>query len=255
MKAQRTTIKKIGLKLLLVLLAVLLVSMGGFLLWASNPAQAEAQALKILQSDGEVRFEQVNQWLVFSPTDAQSRLGLILYPGGRVDYRAYAPHASAIANQGFTVIIVPMPLNLAFFGINRADDVISAFPEINQWAIGGHSLGGAMTAEFIKNDPNKVDALVLWASYPGENNNLSGSNLPILTVSAENDGLATPEDIAASTNRLPAETTFVEISGGNHAGFGWYGAQNGDGEALLSKTEQQDLIFQATTAFLQSIED
>jgi hypothetical protein len=239
--------------ILIAILAFLLVSVGGVLLWASTPARPEARALESLQAYDQVRFEQVNGWLVFSPTEAELPVGLILYPGGRVDYRAYAPHARAIANQGFTVIIVPMPLNLAFLGINRADDVITAFPEINRWAIGGHSLGGAMAAEFASANPNRVDGLVLWASYPGENNDLSGSGLPVISVFADNDSLATLEDIADSKDRLPPDTVFVEITGGNHAGFGWYGPQRGDGEALISKTEQQDLIVQASVAFLQSI--
>ena len=239
---------------LITVLALLLVSVGGFLLWASTPARPEAQALESLQAYDQVRFEQINNWLVFTPTEVEPQVGLILYPGGRVDYRAYAPHARAIAQQGFTVIIVPMPLNFAIFGINRADEVITVFPEIESWTIGGHSLGGAMAAEYAGANPNRVDGLVLWASYPGGNNDLSASGLQVLSVFAENDGLATLEDIADSQVRLPADTIFVEITGGNHAGFGWYGPQNGDGEALISKTEQQDLIVQATAAFLQSID-
>lgn len=246
--------KKTWRYILITLLALLLVGAGGFLLWAFTPAQPEAQALESLQAYDQVRFEQINGWLVFSPIGVEPRVGLILYPGGRVDYRAYAPHARAIATEGFTVVIVPMPLNLAFLGINRADDVINVLPEINRWAIGGHSLGGAMAAEFVRANPRRVDALVLWASYPGENNDLSGSDLPILSVFADQDGLATLEDIANSKDRLPPDTVFVEITGGNHAGFGWYGPQNGDGQALISQNEQQDLIVQATTAFLQSLD-
>lgn len=245
--------RKIWRYILIAVLAFLLVSVGGILLWASTPARPEAQALESLQVYDQVRFEQVNNWLVFLPSESETRVGLILYPGGRVDYRAYAPHARAIAYQGFTVIIVPMPLNLAFLGINRADEVITAFPEINRWAIGGHSLGGAMAAEFVSANPNRVDALVLWASYPGGKNDLSGSGLPVLSVFADNDGLATLEDIMDSKDRLPPDTVFVEVTGGNHAGFGWYGPQRGDGEATLSKTQQQDVIVQATVAFLQSI--
>lgn len=246
--------KKIWRYILIAVLAFMLVSVGGFLLWATNPAQPQAQALDSLQAYDGVRFEQVNQWLVFSPTETEPQVGLILYPGGRVDYRAYAPHARAIANEGFSVVIVPMPLNFAFFGINRADEVVTAFPEIEIWAVGGHSLGGAMAAEFVSANPDRVDALVLWASYPGGNTDLSGSGLPALSVFAENDGLATLDDIADSRDRLPSDTKFVEISGGNHAGFGWYGPQNGDGEAVLSQAEQQDLIVQATVGFLQSID-
>lgn len=245
--------KKFWRYLLIGLLVLLLSGAGGFILWATNPAQPEPQVVASLATYDGVSFEQVNNWLVFAPQDSQPTVGLILYPGGRVDYRAYAPHARAIASNGFTVIIVPMPLNFAFFGINRAADVITAFPEMTRWAIGGHSLGGAMAAEFISADPTRVDGLVLWASYPSGNNDLSSTNLSVLSVFAENDGLATLEDIADSEARLPAHTTFVEITGGNHAGFGWYGDQNGDGMATISRSAQQAVIVQATSAFLETL--
>jgi hypothetical protein len=235
------------------LLILVLAAVSGFFLWAMTPAQPETRALDSLQNSPRVQFSELGSWLVFTPEEPEPTLGLILYPGGRVDHRAYAPHAHAIASQGFIVIIVPMPLNLAFLGINRADDVIQAFPEIDRWAVGGHSLGGAMAAEYVSANPDRISGLVLWASYPGANNDLSRSEMSILSVYASQDGLATFEDIANSRERLPASTTFFEIPGGNHAGFGWYGEQSGDGEASLSKSEQQDLIVGATAAFLQSI--
>lgn len=245
--------KKFWRYLLVGLITLLLLGVSVFLLWASNPAQPEAQSLQALQSTDGVRFEDLDGWLVFTPDDLEPTTGLIFYPGGRVDHRAYAPHAKAIASDGFSVIILPMPLNFAFLGINRANEVMETFSEIENWAIGGHSLGGAMAAEFASANPESVAGLVLWASYPGSNNDLSLFNLPVLSVYASNDGLATLDDIADSRNRLPADATFVEITGGNHAGFGWYGAQNGDGPATISQMEQQDLIVKATTAFLQTL--
>lgn len=246
--------KKLWRNLLIGTSALVLVAVGVFLVWAINPAQPEEQALDSLQSGDGARFEQVNGWLVFTPAESEPATGLILYPGGRVDYRAYAPHAREIARENFTVVVVPMPLNLAVLGINRAGDVINVFPEIESWAIGGHSLGGAMAAEYFNANPTRVNGLVLWASYPAANTDLSTSNRPVLSVFGSNDGLATLDDIANSRERLPASTTFVEITGGNHAGFGWYGQQNGDGVATLSKAEQQDQIVQATVAFLQTLD-
>ena len=244
---------KLWRKVLIGGLVLLFVAGAGFVLWATNSAQPERQALESLQSVADIRFEQIDSWLVFTPNGSEPTTGLIFYPGGRVDYRAYAPHARDIAAGGFTVVIVPMPLNLAVFGINRAENVITAFPVIDQWVVGGHSLGGAMAAEFTSNNQKKIDGLLLWASYPGSNTDLSALDLPILSVFASNDGLATLEDIDDSRDRLPENTSFVEITGGNHAGFGWYGDQNGDGVASLSQQEQQSQIVQATVAFMQAL--
>ncbi len=170
---------------------------------------------------------------------------------GRIDARAYAPFAQAISDQGYLVVIVPMPLNLAFFGINRADAVIEAFPDIDRWVVGGHSLGGPMAAEFAANNADRLAGLTLWASYPGQNNDLSELPLPVLSIYGSNDGLATQEDILESQNRLPANTEFVEIISGNHAGFGWYGGQEGDGELAISRMEQQNQVVQAVINFLE----
>jgi len=76
--------------------------------------------------------------------------------GARVDARAYSPAGQAIAAEGYQVVIVPMPLNLAGFAINRASKVITAFPHIVHWVIGGHSHGGAMAASFAYNNPATV---------------------------------------------------------------------------------------------------
>jgi hypothetical protein len=252
-KNKTSPLKKTLRYLLLGVLILLLAGVGGFILWATNPAQPEALALTALQTRDGVRFEDMDGWLVFQPQNSEPGIGLIFYPGGRVDPRAYAPHARDITGLGYTVVIVPMPLNLAFFGLNRADQVMIAFPEIQIWAVGGHSLGGAMAAEYVRANPEGVSGLVLWAAYPGGNNDLSAANLPILSVYASQDGLATLEDIADSRARLPLNTTFVEITGGNHAGFGWYGPQNGDGQATISQPEQQDLIVQATADFLAGL--
>ena len=239
----------------IVLMALLVLSLSGFFIWASTPAAPDSKALQSLNDTPEVTFTITNDWLVYTPADQNPETGLILYPGGRVDPRAYGPHAQGIAADGFKVIIVPMPLNFAFLGINRASQVIAAFPEIDQWAVGGHSLGGAMAVEFAKDNSQSVDGLVLWASYPAENTDLSTLELKTISIYATNDGLASPEEVLSAQPRLPKGTEFTEITGGNHAGFGWYGSQNGDGDLEISKQEQQNQVVDATVGLLSKLEE
>jgi pimeloyl-ACP methyl ester carboxylesterase len=177
-------------------------------------------------------------------------VGFVFLPGGNVDYQAYAPTLFEIAALGFLVVDVPMPLDLAVLGYGKAADVITAHPEIEHWAIGGHSLGGAMAARFVFENPTAVEGLVLWAAYPAESNALSTSSVQVISISATLDGLATPDKIAASIPLLPADTTFVAIEGGNHAQFGFYGEQKGDNPAEISQEEQQAQIVEATAGFL-----
>ncbi len=235
----------------LILLVLLFTGAAGFVIWGSTPLGPMPEALTTLDSGPEVTVT-TERWLTFTPTEAVTT-GLILYPGGRVDPRAYAPTARAIAEEGVLVVIVPMPLNLAVLAPNRAQAVMDAHPEIDTWAIGGHSLGGAMAARFTDEHPERIDGLVLWASYPAEGNSLADQDsLAVVSIYASEDGLATLEEIEASRPLLPPQTQWVEIAGGNHAQFGWYGPQGGDGLAEISRKVQQYLVVEATLDRLDS---
>jgi acetyl esterase/lipase len=142
-------------KLWWVLPALLILASVVFILWASTAATPMPEALAALESDAQVHVE-TDPWLVFRPVDQDPTAGLIFYPGGRVDPRAYAPTARALAEEGYLVVIVPMPLNLAFFAPGRAAEVMAAFPGVENWAVGGHSLGGAMAANFAHDNPEAV---------------------------------------------------------------------------------------------------
>ena len=90
--------------------------------------------------------------------------GLIFYPGGKVDHEAYIPLALAIAERGVSVVICEMPLRLAVLDMNAADGVASLLPEVTEWYIGGHSLGGSMAASYMASHP-EIRGLVLLGSY------------------------------------------------------------------------------------------
>ena len=242
-----------ALRVFLVLFGLLLVLFAaGFVVWGETPAQPMPQALAATNSDAQVNVSS-GQWLVFTPSASEPTTGFIIYPGGRVDYRAYAPAAHQIAAQGYLVVIVRMPLNLAVFGVNTAQDVQAAYPQIRRWAIGGHSLGGSMAATFAKNHADAVQGLALWASYPATSDDLSDSDLHVVSIYGSEDGLATLEKIEASRPYLPAGTTWVQIAGGNHAQFGWYGDQAGDNPASISRPDQQAQVVAATLGMLESL--
>lgn len=218
-----------------------------------NAAQPAAEAAMtpdatVVATDGD--------WDTFSPSTGTPDTGFIIYPGGLVDPMAYAPIARAIAAEGYFVVLDSAPLNLAVIDPDAAADIIAAYPDIQAWAVGGHSLGGAMAADFTFKNPDASDGLALWAAYPAENADLSDrDDLEVVSIYGTNDGLATLEDIEASKSRLPADTVFVAIEGGNHTQFGSYGTglQNGDNPADISAEEQQAQIVDATVAMLERI--
>ena len=239
-------------RILLIVLVILLVMAAGFAAWAYTPLGPLPQATDALRSDAQVEVV-TSPWLTFTPAGAQPTTGFIIYPGGRVDARSYAPMARAIAERGYLVVIVPMPFNLAVFRPSAASAFITAHPEIKHWAIGGHSLGGAMAANFAYTHENAVQGLVLWAAYPASNNSLADRQLAVVSIYGAADGLATGAKIAASRPLLPADTQFVQIEGGNHAQMGWYGPQGGDGVASISREAQQAQVIDATLRLLSGL--
>jgi hypothetical protein len=235
-----------------ILLAITIVFVG-FVIWAETPPAPMPKAYEALESDSNVIVSTKN-WIEFQPTTTTKKVGFILYPGGRVDFRSYAPIAHKIATQGHLVVIVRMPLNLAVFGANTANDVINSYPQISSWVIGGHSLGGTMAAQYAHQNPTKVKGLVLWAAYPASGTDLSKINLLVTTIHGTNDGLVSSAQIEDSLKLLPASTSRIEITGGNHAQFGWYGNQDGDNSATITREEQQTQILNSTLQLLQAID-
>jgi len=242
-----------GLWLLAGLAAMILLAVVAFAVWASDAAQPQRPALAALVSGDTVTVHST-PWIAFAPAEPKAT-GLILYPGGRVDPRAYATSARALADSGYLTVIVPMPLNLAVFAPGRASEVMQAYPEIERWVIGGHSLGGAMAANFAAEHPEAVDGLVLWGAYPAGGDDLSNRELKVASISGSLDGLTDPRAIEESRPLLPPDTAFVEIDGGNHAQFGDYGPQSGDNPATISASEQMDQVIAATLAALRRVDD
>lgn len=240
---------KLWQKLLLTVLSILILFTIVFVVWGETPASAMPEALAALNSDAQVTVT-TGDWLVFKPVAGQFTTGFIFYPGGRVDYRAYAPMAHQLAAKGFLVLIPRMPLNLAVFGIEKASEGIAMMPTVKDWYIGGHSLGGSMAANYLFKHPNQFEGLVFLASYPASSDDLSTYAGNVLSISGSLDGLATPDKIAASHPLLPRETRFVEISGGNHAFFGWYGNQSGDNAATISREAQQKIVVEEISKIL-----
>ena len=166
---------------------------------------------------------------------------------------SYAPAAHALADDGAFVAIVPMPLSLAILGSNRADGVIEDHPEITDWVIAGHSLGGVMAARYASNHPEAIEGLALWASYPEDGVDLSSWDGETTSVFGTLDGLTSVDDIEDSRVRLPSSTAFVAIEGGNHAYFGWYGDQRGDNPATITREDQQRIIIDATAVVVGAV--
>ena len=221
------------------------------LVWLSRPAgELMAEAESALISDSAVIVKR-DAWLSFEPTERVESTGFIFYPGGRIAPEAYAPLARALAENGVLAVIVPMPLNLAILNPDAASAVIAAYPRVETWFVGGHSLGGVMAARFAHHNPDLVAGLLLLAAYPEAQIDLSERHLAVATIYGDRDGLATATEIESSFSRLPEQARKIMIAGGNHAQFGWYGPQPGDLTAGISRREQQEQVINALMRLLR----
>lgn len=200
--------------------------------------RAKPEATSHLSSSLHITQEKLDDHtLVFRPENATT--GFIFYPGGKVEYTAYQPLMMACAEQGILCVLMEMPFNLAVLDINAADGIQELFPEIKDWYIGGHSLGGSMAASYVAKHVHDFEGLILLGSYSTAD--LSTTNLKVLSIYGSEDKVLNSDKYNKYKENLPENFTEVMIDGGCHAYFGMYGEQEGDGKAKISNEEQIDL--------------
>ena len=247
--------------------AILLISSCSFFS-PSLPALQEAQdvlnSASVTKVEVEAWLGDSNYYYKFEPDSDNLTTAFIIYPGGKVDPAAYAPLACAIADEGYLCFIVKMPVNLAMLGINRADVIINDtdYAAVEKWVIGGHSLGGVVAGMYTVENLDVIDGLVFWASYPAGSTELSDADLRVLSIYGSLDALSTPDEVLGTgeedLHSLPGDTEWVEIKGGNHTQFGYYGTrpdflQKGDNSATIKRDNQINQIVNVTSDFLKSL--
>lgn len=223
-------------------------------------ALAMPEALQAMQSDTAVQVEPSCQdtdcleqvieggdWFEFRPLGAVQDQAVIFFPGGAVDPRAYAPAARAFAEAGHFSVISPHYGSTA----QKVADILSAHKDKKTWYLGGHSYGGITAVRYVfSQGTDHVAGLYLWGAHGVSVYDISAAPLDILVVSAENDGLTTSGKVDAGKKYLPSGAVYDLIEGGNHAYFGYYGDQEGDGKATITRQAQQQAAQEATLDLL-----
>jgi pimeloyl-ACP methyl ester carboxylesterase len=226
----RSRARRIVVRVLAIVVGLLVAGVVGILIWSQvGVMAAEPAPLAEVRADADILITDDPAAIVLAPTDGATEVGLVFIPGAKVDPWAYAAKLSGVvAEDGITVVITKPTLNLAFFDLRPLDAFTALAPDVDTWMVGGHSLGGVRACQLASD----ADALVLFASYCATD--LADSGLPVLSIGGSEDGLSTPEKIAAARDLLPADAELVEIDGAGHASFGDYGPQAGDGEPTIT---------------------
>lgn len=204
-----------------------------FLLYTEQYYHADQSAYYALNSDDTVKVTQTEYgWLFDGPSETDA---IIFYPGGKVEETAYAPLLHALAGQGMDVCLVRMPFRLAVLGINQADHVMEQY-DYDHWYIGGHSLGGAMAAYYAAEHSSELSGVYMLAAYPAKP---LDEKIAAVIIYGSEDGILNMKKMADAKRFLPDGSREFDIIGGNHAQFGNYGKQDGDGDASISSDDQQ----------------
>lgn len=229
--------KKRFQRILIGLLLLIILLLGAFYIYASDYYRADEVAIAVMQSEAITLVE--DNFIVLSP-NFLGDTAIIFYPGAKVEYISYLPLMEKIKqSSNVTCILVKMPFNMAIFDSNAANKIISRFPDIENWYIAGHSMGGAMASDYASKNQDKIRGLLLfgayiYGNYPDEN---------ALTVYGSFN-TSVEEKINYTEN-------IVVIEGGNHAQFGNYGKQKGDPDATISSEKQQNIAVAAVHQFLE----
>ncbi len=215
-------------------------AVGGYI-WSSDYYRASVTALEALESGvinekGDIVFD-------VEGTDR----GVIIYPGGKVDEKAYVLLAKSISEQGYDAYVAKMPLRLAILGTGRAERIMEENTEVTEWVIIGHSLGGVAASRFIVKNPEGIKGLILLASYPDDKTDLTAAGIKVQSLIGTEDRIVDRAALGAADTRLGKDYVKVEVPGGNHSYFANYGVQEGDGEAIIGYGMQQSLVLKAVS--------
>jgi Alpha/beta hydrolase family len=223
----------------------------------ARPFVATPTATAALRSEKGVRFSDRLGWyeLVPAKQDSESNeirptTGLVFVPGARIDSRAYAHVLRPVAEAGYLVAVLKEPFGFAIVDADHGRKVLDLHPEIAHWVVGGHSLGGTV-ASSVADDDERVEGLLLFASYPADP--IIRNDLKVISISGTADGFVTPADIEASKGKLPPSTSLVVINGAVHSSFGDYGDQPGDGTPTIERSAAQTEIGKAALALMAAI--
>ena len=227
---------------------LLVLLLCGGALYVSDYYRADTAAFAAFPAAGTVeKLVMDNRTTAYIPDDPSA--GLIFYPGGKVEALAYEPLMAACASRGILCVLVQMPCNLAVLDVNAADGIPEQFPQVSDWYIGGHSLGGSMAASYLADHTDAYRGLVLLGAYSTAD--LSGSGMEVLSVYGSEDRVMNREKYETYRTNLPADFTELLLEGGCHAYFGVYGPQDGDGIPAITNEMQISQTAEAIRELVQ----
>lgn len=237
-----TKVKKYWKRITLVVVSLLVGLFVGLTIFIdSRTYEPMEEAVTLLEDD---RVSQEENWILIEPEE-DVQTNVVFYQGGFVEAEAYLPLALSLSDNGIRVFLPYMPLNLAILNTDIFEDIYDDYSSDLPWWIGGHSLGGTSSLMYALENEEEIEGVLLLASYPSDNTNLSDSDLSVLSIHATHDEIINQEQYEDTKSLLPVDTKYITIEEGNHSNFGYYGFQDGDGNSEISRKEQHRQVIEA----------
>lgn len=231
-------------KILILIALVSLLAISLFsITWYLTPNKASESSLVEAYANRNIKIEEQRDTISIEPENPLADSAILFYGGGLVEEEAYLLFLSRLSEQSNQKIFIPkFWLNLAVTDPLKGVAIIEENPEITNWSIIGHSLGGAMSCRVVNNQP-EITTLILLASYCDIP--ITNTNLITLQIFGSNDLILNKESLTEFSSNLPEDkTTTIEIEGMNHAQFGNYNPGEDDGEAEISNREAQTQVIE-----------
>ena len=239
--------KKIIPKILISLLITISIIGLVFTIYVNDYYHADMDSINKFTVENNAKMILKDDAIIYEVENATT--GIIFYPGGKVEYTSYLPLMKSLASKGILTILIKMPFNLAVMDINAAEDYQTKYKNIDNWYMSGHSLGGSMAGNYISDNLDKYDGLILLASYVTDD--LSKSKIKVLSIYGSEDKILNMKNYKKNKVNFPNNYKEIIIEGGNHSYFGMYGLQDKDGKPSITNEEQIMLTSNAIFEFLK----
>ncbi len=224
-------------KLLGIVIIVILAIYASLIVYTMSSYHPEPQMYDYIVEDSLTRTENSN---AITYETSNYKKNIILVPGGKVMPEAYEYLAYSIALEGYKVSIVKTPFQLAILSPYQANRL---YEDGIENIIMGHSLGGVVAS--LNAGKLSYDKIILMGSYPIAD---TGSSNTLILVGSEEKLL---ENEKFYENTVSSFVEVQEVDGGNHAYFGFYGEQKGDGVASKSNKDIQDIVVDYITDWIE----
>lgn len=222
-----------------------------FLVWMWTTFQSRNLPEGTFENSDLVSVTKSRDFITFRSDTAGNDLNVIFFQGALTDHKAYAPLCRELAENGFTCHLMKMKWRQAQYDYKKTLRLFDL--DKGNYVGGGHSQGGKIAARIVYENPTLFKGLFLLGTSHPRDIDMSALAIPTIKIYAEQDGIASVQEVMANESKLPVNSKLVLISGGNHSQFGYLGRLLMDDKPGISLEEQQQQTLVNLVEFFSGI--